>query len=279
MSTRYATTALAFGVALFLLGLRAEAQMRPVAELTKALSSGDAAARLRAIDDLGAYGPRAAEAVTQLAGLLKDPSAEVRAHAANALGKIGAAAKTAAPGLIGLVKDPDPVVRREAVKAMIGIRPDPQVTVPLMVKQLEEADFIVINRVDQLPASEVAELTQLLKRDFPGIPVLTSSAKTGQGFEAVGVIDLRPHRHGQELSGRVLVGVGQRQERQEDLAVAEIEGFEYRVGAGDVRQNVAVGQHDALGVAPGAGRVDEAGEVVAHQRGRGILTGRGALLP
>jgi Ni2+-binding GTPase involved in maturation of urease and hydrogenase len=52
-------------------------------------------------------------------------------------------------------------------------------------KQLEEADFIVINRADQLPAAEIAELTQLLERDFPGIPVLKTSAKTGAGFDAV----------------------------------------------------------------------------------------------
>jgi G3E family GTPase len=52
-------------------------------------------------------------------------------------------------------------------------------------KQLEEADFIVINRVDQLSTAEISELTQLLERDFPGIPVLQMSAKTGDGFAAL----------------------------------------------------------------------------------------------
>jgi Ni2+-binding GTPase involved in maturation of urease and hydrogenase len=52
-------------------------------------------------------------------------------------------------------------------------------------KQLEEADFIVLNRADQLSAAEITELTQLLRRDFPGIPVLKTSAKTGEGFDAV----------------------------------------------------------------------------------------------
>lgn len=52
-------------------------------------------------------------------------------------------------------------------------------------KQLEEADFLVINRADQLSAAEIAELKQLLERDYPGTPVLQCSAKTGGGFETV----------------------------------------------------------------------------------------------
>jgi len=52
-------------------------------------------------------------------------------------------------------------------------------------KQLEEADFIVINRIDQLSDAEADELEQLISREYPGIPVLRMSAKTGQGFKAV----------------------------------------------------------------------------------------------
>lgn len=52
-------------------------------------------------------------------------------------------------------------------------------------KQLEEADFIVINRADQLSGSEVTELTQLIERDFPGRPIVRTSALTGEGFPAV----------------------------------------------------------------------------------------------
>jgi Ni2+-binding GTPase involved in maturation of urease and hydrogenase len=50
-------------------------------------------------------------------------------------------------------------------------------------KQLEEADFIVINRVDQLSAAEVDELQSLLERDFPGRKILRMSAKSGLGFD------------------------------------------------------------------------------------------------
>jgi Ni2+-binding GTPase involved in maturation of urease and hydrogenase len=67
-------------------------------------------------------------------------------------------------------------------------------------KQLEEADFIVVNRIDQLSASEIAELTGLLERDFPGVPVLRLSAKTGDGFAAfVEMIDQRGHFGGRRM--------------------------------------------------------------------------------
>ena len=48
-------------------------------------------------------------------------------------------------------------------------------------KQIEEADFVVINRVDQLAPEEVNELQQLIEQQYPGRPVLRCSAKTGAG--------------------------------------------------------------------------------------------------
>jgi Ni2+-binding GTPase involved in maturation of urease and hydrogenase len=52
-------------------------------------------------------------------------------------------------------------------------------------KQLEEADAIVINRMDELTAEVVTELSQLVGREFAGVPVLPVSAKTGLGFDAL----------------------------------------------------------------------------------------------
>src|SRR5579862_8108799 len=52
-------------------------------------------------------------------------------------------------------------------------------------KQLEEADAIVINRIDELESGAVKELSALVSQTFPGTPVLRLSAKTGQGFEAL----------------------------------------------------------------------------------------------
>jgi Ni2+-binding GTPase involved in maturation of urease and hydrogenase len=52
-------------------------------------------------------------------------------------------------------------------------------------KQLEEADVIAVNRIDELDAAALAELTALVEAAFPGTPVLAMSAKTGQGVEAL----------------------------------------------------------------------------------------------
>ncbi len=52
-------------------------------------------------------------------------------------------------------------------------------------KQLEEADAIAINRLDELPPDALNELTGLIEKQFPGTPLLRVSAKTGQGFEAL----------------------------------------------------------------------------------------------
>jgi G3E family GTPase len=52
-------------------------------------------------------------------------------------------------------------------------------------KQLEEADAILLNRIDELPPAQVEEIAGLVAKQFPGIPVLRVSAKTGQGFDAV----------------------------------------------------------------------------------------------
>ena len=52
-------------------------------------------------------------------------------------------------------------------------------------KQIEEADFVVINRVDELSPDEVTELQMLIETEYPGRPVLRCSAKTGEGFSVL----------------------------------------------------------------------------------------------
>ncbi len=52
-------------------------------------------------------------------------------------------------------------------------------------KQLEEADAILLNRIDELDQPMIEELTNLVTEKYPGRPVLRVSAKTGDGFEAV----------------------------------------------------------------------------------------------
>ncbi len=55
----------------------------------------------------------------------------------------------------------------------------------ILKKQLEEADAILINRIDELSAAEIDELTKLLAANYPGVPVLRISARTGDGFDAL----------------------------------------------------------------------------------------------
>ena len=49
-------------------------------------------------------------------------------------------------------------------------------------KQIEEADFILINRADELSTTDLDHLDNLLSEQFPGKPILRISAKTGSGF-------------------------------------------------------------------------------------------------
>ena len=55
----------------------------------------------------------------------------------------------------------------------------------ILKKQLEEADAILLNRIDELPPEEVDEIAGLVAGQFPGTPFLRVSAKSGAGFDAV----------------------------------------------------------------------------------------------
>ncbi len=52
-------------------------------------------------------------------------------------------------------------------------------------KQIEEADFVVINRIDELSPEQVAELQTQIETEYPDRPVLKCSAKTGEGFDSL----------------------------------------------------------------------------------------------
>jgi G3E family GTPase len=52
-------------------------------------------------------------------------------------------------------------------------------------KQIEEADFIVVNRIDELSEDDIGVLVDLLSRQFPGRPILRMSARSGAGFESL----------------------------------------------------------------------------------------------
>jgi HEAT repeat protein len=148
-------------------GLAAQPGEASMADLLGGLKSPDEAARLRAIDQLGARGEKAAEAVTPLTELLKDGSAKVRAHAVWALGAIGAAAKPAVAAMAELAKDPDETVRRQVARAVMAIHPGPQVTIPLAIKLLEDPD----------PAVRVRILHAIAEAGAPAVPALIEALK------------------------------------------------------------------------------------------------------
>ncbi len=52
-------------------------------------------------------------------------------------------------------------------------------------KQIEEADFVILNRIDELTEGDVNDLTRLLTEQYANIPVIRLSAKSGVGFEAL----------------------------------------------------------------------------------------------
>lgn len=66
-------------------------------------------------------------------------------------------------------------------------------------KQLEEADVIVINRIDELGPDEADRLEQLVRDHYPGVPVLRMSARTGAGFAALVELLAQRGRFGQRV--------------------------------------------------------------------------------
>jgi G3E family GTPase len=59
-------------------------------------------------------------------------------------------------------------------------------------KQLAEADFVALNRIDELLPAEAEELAALIAAGSPSVRVVRISAKTGEGFESpLDVLDRR----------------------------------------------------------------------------------------
>ena len=52
-------------------------------------------------------------------------------------------------------------------------------------KQLEEADFLILNRIDELSGEQVDDLEALLQQAAPGVPIIRLSARTGMGLDAL----------------------------------------------------------------------------------------------
>ena len=69
----------------------------------------------------------------------------------------------------------------------------------ILEKQLEEADAILINRIDELSAEQADELERLVRSRHPSTPILRVSAKTGDGFDAVAELLAQEGRFGRKI--------------------------------------------------------------------------------
>ena len=69
----------------------------------------------------------------------------------------------------------------------------------LLHKQLEEADIIVLNKIDLLAPEETERLTRLLGEQFPSKQVLAVSAKEGQGVDEWLKLLIRDFPNGQHV--------------------------------------------------------------------------------
>src|SRR5262245_11457695 len=107
-------------------------------QLVAALGSSDAALRWRAARALGTGGNAAAAAA--LTKAVADPNAMVRAQAIFALGRLGAADRPTVEAIVARLTDADAGVRRACVRALQMIRPDRKITIPLVVKLLDDSD-------------------------------------------------------------------------------------------------------------------------------------------
>jgi G3E family GTPase len=81
---------------------------------------------------------------------------------------------------LSIVADPKRVKRLMMEK---GSSPFPDEINYLFRKQLEEADVIVLNKIDLLTDEELGSITSFLKVTFNGIDVIAVSAKEGRGME------------------------------------------------------------------------------------------------
>ena len=74
------------------------------------------------------------------------------------------------------------ILSNEKGKTRSGFSPQAEY---IFRKQLEEADYLMIGRIDQLSDQDVANLRERLGEIRPDVPLITVSPKTGQGVDGV----------------------------------------------------------------------------------------------
>jgi Ni2+-binding GTPase involved in maturation of urease and hydrogenase len=79
--------------------------------------------------------------------------------------------------------DPDRVRALLGLPPMTGPHLFPENVLYIYRKQLEEADLIVLNKIDLLSSAEQAEIEDALRREFPRSRVMSLSAREGSGVD------------------------------------------------------------------------------------------------
>ncbi|UUO07248.1 HEAT repeat domain-containing protein [Blastopirellula sp. J2-11] len=153
------------------LALHPEAADKAVPALITAMGSKDAELRWHSARALAEYEAAAAPALDALTKGLDDPDAEVRAYSAYAIGEIGEKALPAVPALIKKITDKEAIVRRAAMGAVRKLPTDPNETLPLIAKILDDAD----------PSVVVPALHTLAEAGKKSLPVLKKALLTERG--------------------------------------------------------------------------------------------------
>ncbi|MCC9606084.1 HEAT repeat domain-containing protein [Blastopirellula sp. JC732] len=144
---------------------------KAVPALIAAMGSDDSELRWHAARALAEYETEAAPALAALTKGLDDPDMEVRAYSAYAIGEIGEKALPAVPALIKKITDKEAIVRRAAMGAVRKLPTDPNETLPLIAKILDESD----------PGVVVPALHTLAEAGKKSLPVLKKALTTERG--------------------------------------------------------------------------------------------------
>lgn len=139
----------------------------------------------------------------------------------------------------------------------------------IYLKQLEECEIIVLNKIDLLSAKQLRALREELERNFPKKQIIQVSARTGEGLEdwfsallestsraiALPEIDYDLYAHGEEMLGwynadlsvhavgndfngsRLLLGVANEIQRKLEQANIEIAHFKMSLHAGGIKSD------------------------------------------
>jgi len=140
-----------------------------VQALIATVDSEDVELSRRSIRALGKLGPAASPAVASLTKQLDSDSIQIRAYAAYALGEIGETNPEMIAKLIELVGHERPIVRRTVLKALLKLDVDPEVSLPIFVRMLENSDpstvMTVLHQLADMGPQSIPRLKRALEHD------------------------------------------------------------------------------------------------------------------